>query len=113
MKNAPGTGVPLTSGLGQHQHHADQEDDREHREGDPLEDLHEVVAEHGDAERDRQGQAQAEVRAPPGERGERECAADAVHGEPDQPAEERVEAGGEEVAVANSRFGDVQTHARW
>jgi hypothetical protein len=97
--------------LREDERHPDQEDDREDREGDLLEHLHQVVPEHRDAQGDHHREAETEVGAPAGQRGERQRPADAVHGQPAQTAQDGVEAGGKQVAAEAERLA-AQRHLR-
>ncbi len=86
-------------GLAEYHDRRDHEDDGQHGEGVPLEELHEVVPEERDGHLDEHHDDQAQTLGERGEQGvQGQRPADAVDGEPADAGDDGVEAGGEDVA---------------
>ena len=98
-------------GLAQDDPGRDQEDDGQHRERVPLEEVHQVVAEERHHHLHRHDDEQAQHLRHVGQHVQRQRAADAVHREPADAGGHRVQPGGQRVApVAEAQ--PAQHHLR-
>jgi hypothetical protein len=97
--------------LRQHEHRNDREHHRQHGEGEPLEDLHEVVPEERDADLHQHHDDEAARRGQAGQRVQRERGADAVDREPAEAGRDRHQAGRQRVAAVTERE-PAQHHLR-
>ena len=98
--------------LAERPHRRDQEDHHEHREGVPLEDVDQVVAEERHHELQRDHDQQAEHLGHVGQRVQRERAADAVDREPADAGDQGVDPGGQGVAPV-AEAAAAQHHLRY